>query len=413
MYAGRVPNVLKEFIGAIQGNGAKAVAVVLFGNRSFDDGLIELRALLTSGGFRVIAAGAFVGEHAFSNILAKGRPDQSDLVLVDRFARELSEKIKIGDEKTDFWVKGQMPIGNYYTPLNLQGEAVNILKVKPKTTEDCTDCKHCVEICPMESILWEDPTQVTGICIKCGACIKGCPVKAKYYDDPGFLGHKLQIETTFMEPKDSGMVPIICFLIHTHILKRTPSWPSKATDSQISYVMDVGSDLETSLRAVEHAALYPWCYAVVGYHPHEAKDMGQVELDMIAALARKPKVKAIGEIGLDFHYNHSEPDVQRDCFRKQIRLANDLRMPIVIHSREADQEVMDILKEEQAFSNTRKSWFNGQAGVLLHCYSGSKEMAEQYVKLGASISVAGPITYKNNRRTVEMVAGHRPGAFDD
>jgi TatD DNase family protein len=78
-------------------------------------------------------------------------------------------------------------------------------------------------------------------------------------------------------------------------------------------------------------------------------------------------------------------------------------MPIVIHSREADQEVMDTLKEEQAFSNTRKSWFNGQAGVLLHCYSGSKEMAEQYVKLGASISVAGPITYKNNRRTVEMV----------
>lgn len=189
---------------------------------------------------------------------------------------------------------------------------------------------------------------------------------------------------------------------HTH-LEDVAIQAIEQKDSRISYVMDIGTDLETSLRAVERAAKYPWCYAVVGYHPHEAKDMGQVEMDMIAALARKPKVKAIGEIGLDFHYNFSEPDVQRDCFRKQIRLANDLRMPIVIHSREADQEVMDTLKEEQAFSNTRKTWFNGQAGVLLHCYSGSKEMAEQYVKLGASISVAGPITYKNNRRTVEMV----------
>jgi NAD-dependent dihydropyrimidine dehydrogenase PreA subunit/flavodoxin len=202
VYAGRVPNVLKEFLGSIEGNGAKAVAVVLFGNRSFDDGLMELRELLTSGGFRVIGAGAFVGEHAFSDTLAKGRPDPKDLVLVDQFARELSEKIKAGNDSTDFWIKGQMPLGNYYTPRNLEGEPVNILKVKPKTTDACTDCKHCVEICPMESISWEDPTSVIGICIKCGACIKGCPVNAKYYDDPGFLGHKLQIETAFMDPKN-------------------------------------------------------------------------------------------------------------------------------------------------------------------------------------------------------------------
>jgi len=189
---------------------------------------------------------------------------------------------------------------------------------------------------------------------------------------------------------------------HTH-LEEDAIEAIQGSDSNISYVMDIGTDLETSLRAVEHAATYPWCYAVVGYHPHEARFMGDVELSMIAALAKKPKVKAIGEIGLDFHYNYSEPDVQRDCFRKQIRLANDFQMPIVIHSREADQEVMDILKEEQAFANTRKTWFKGKAGVLLHCYSGSREMAEQYVKLGADISIAGPVTYKNNRRTIETV----------
>ena len=179
--------------------------------------------------------------------------------------------------------------------------------------------------------------------------------------------------------------------------------------SDIAYAMDIGCDLETSVMAVDHAKAYPWCYAVVGYHPHEAKDMGDMELMMIKSLAKKDKVQAIGEIGLDFHYNHSDPDVQRECFRKQIRLANELKMPIVIHSREADQECMDILREEGAFSEERKSWFpkrpdgSGDARVLLHCYSGSKELGEQYVRQGATLSIAGPVTYKNNRKTPAVV----------
>ncbi len=189
-------------------------------------------------------------------------------------------------------------------------------------------------------------------------------------------------------------------------------------NSTLDYVMDIGCDLPTSKMAVDHAAKYPWCYAAVGYHPHEAKDMDDMELMMIKGLAKKNKVMAIGEIGLDFHYDHSPRDVQRECFRKQIRLANELKMPIVIHSREADQEVLDILKEEGAFSDERKSWFpkrpdptgyvNGaaeipDARVLLHCYSGSAELARQYVKLGATLSIAGPVTYKNNRKTIAVV----------
>ena len=179
--------------------------------------------------------------------------------------------------------------------------------------------------------------------------------------------------------------------------------------SDIAYAMDIGCDLESSVMAVDHAKAYPWCYAVVGYHPHEAKDMGDMELMMIKSLAKKDKVQAIGEIGLDFHYNHSDPDVQRECFRKQIRLANELKMPIVIHSREADQECMDILREEGAFSEERKSWFpkrpdgSGDARVLLHCFSGSKEIGEQYVRQGATLSIAGPVTYKNNRKTPAVV----------
>ena len=201
--------------------------------------------------------------------------------------------------------------------------------------------------------------------------------------------------------------------------------------SDVDYVADIGYDLASSKLAVEHAARYPWCYAVVGCHPHDAKSMDDMELAMYKGLARKKKVVAIGEIGLDFHYDHSPRDIQREWFRRQIRMANQLKMPIVIHSREADQETMDILKEESAFSEERKSWFPKRsdpsgytlkkseaakktpddsadhmaddARVLIHCFSGSAELAAQYVKLGATISVAGPVTYKNNRKTVAVV----------
>ena len=188
--------------------------------------------------------------------------------------------------------------------------------------------------------------------------------------------------------------------------------------SDLDYVVDIGFDPESSRVAVEHAAKYPWCYAAVGCHPHDAKIMNEDELLKIRMLADEKKVVAIGEIGLDFHYDFSERDVQRQWFREQIRLANKLKMPISIHAREADQEVMDILKDEGAFSKERIGWFpkrpdttgfcgrkteTEDARVLLHCYSGSAELARQYVKLGATISIAGPVTYKNNRKTIEVV----------
>lgn len=189
-------------------------------------------------------------------------------------------------------------------------------------------------------------------------------------------------------------------------------------NSQLDYVMDIGFDLTSSKLAVDHAARYPWCYAAVGVHPHDTEGTDDMQLAMIKGLAKKNKVMAIGEIGLDFHYDYSPRDEQREWFRKQIRLANELRMPIVIHSREADQEVMDILKEEGAFSDERKSWFPERpdttgyvksdtaapdARVLLHCFSGSAELGRQYVKLGATLSIAGPVTYKNNRKTTAVV----------
>lgn len=272
----------------------------------------------------------------------------------------------------------------------------------------------------------------------------------------------------------------ILFDSHTHINNDGYSEEERAQliaaieDSEVAYVMDVGFDLPSSERAVSDAALLPWCYAAVGVHPHDTKTMTEEIYKKIRRLAGQPKVQAIGEIGLDFYYNHSDAEDQRYWFRRQIRLANELHMPIVIHAREADQETMDILKEEGAFSEERCGWFpprpgtgigrkagaqttqkasrageGGQAEacdctiadlgatrteacdciradldamraeacdctenccmekdarVLLHCFSGSRELAEQYVKLGATISIAGPVTYKNNRKTSEVVS---------
>ena len=272
----------------------------------------------------------------------------------------------------------------------------------------------------------------------------------------------------------------ILFDSHTHINNDGYSEEERAQliaaieDSEVAYVMDVGFDLPSSERAVSDATLLPWCYAAVGVHPHDTKTMTEEIYEKIRRLAGQPKVQAIGEIGLDFYYNHSDAEDQRYWFRRQIRLANELHMPIVIHAREADQETMDILKEEGAFSEERCRWFpprpgtgigrkagaqttqkasrageGGQAEacdctiadlgatrteacdciradldamraeacdctenccmekdarVLLHCFSGSRELAEQYVKLGATISIAGPVTYKNNRKTSEVVS---------
>ena len=183
--------------------------------------------------------------------------------------------------------------------------------------------------------------------------------------------------------------------------------------SDISYCMDAGYDLESSYMAVNHAKRFKWCYAIVGCHPHEAGNFAEEELVLLKTLAQKEGAKAIGEIGLDFYRNLSDKEDQRFWFRRQIRLANDLKMPIVIHDRDAHQEVMGILKEEGAFSKERKSWFpekdshlsKDDARVLLHCYSGSKEQAIQYVKLGATISIAGPVTYKNARILREVAEG--------
>ena len=168
---------------------------------------------------------------------------------------------------------------------------------------------------------------------------------------------------------------------------------ARAKANGIELIMNPGADFESSVRAVELAQKYEMIYAAVGIHPHDASSLDDGLLMMIEALTKKPKVKAIGEIGLDFHYDFSPRDVQRHWFREQLRLAKRLNLPVIIHDREANQETFDTLREEHAF----------ESGVLMHCYSGSAELAKQYVKLGGYISIAGPVTFKNSRKLIEVV----------
>ena len=204
VYAGRVPNVLLPYLTKqLHGGGALAVPVVLFGNRNFDDGLIELRNILTEDGFMPVAGGAFVGEHAFSRTLGAGRPNGDDLAEMDAFARRAAEKVTAltAAPAEPVAVRGETPIRPYYTPRDRHGNPINILKVKPKTDMDrCGGCGLCAARCPMGSIDPADVSRVTGICIKCCACVKGCPAEAKYFDDAGYLYHKSELEEVYARP---------------------------------------------------------------------------------------------------------------------------------------------------------------------------------------------------------------------
>ncbi len=202
VYAGRVPNVLLKYLKSIEGNGAAAVPVVLYGNRDYDDGLIELRDILEEDKFHTISASAFIGEHSFSNTLAKGRPDEADMLIAEAFAIKAAEKLEaISDISAvaPIQVKGvPNPYRGYYQPRDRKGDAVDIRKVKPLTNADCNDCKLCADLCPMGSISRDNIGEFIGICIKCGACIKKCPVHAKYFEDKEFLYHRHELEESLI-----------------------------------------------------------------------------------------------------------------------------------------------------------------------------------------------------------------------
>ncbi|WP_257351286.1 TatD family hydrolase [Pseudalkalibacillus decolorationis] len=166
----------------------------------------------------------------------------------------------------------------------------------------------------------------------------------------------------------------------------------RAKDEGVSHIVVVGFDRPTIEGAMNLANNYEFIYAAVGWHPVDAIDMTVEDLNWIEELASHPKVVAIGEMGLDYHWDKSPKEVQKDVFRQQIRLAKKVKLPIVIHNRDATEDVVSILQEEKA----------EEVGGIMHCFSGSLEIARECMAMNFYISFGGPVTFKNAKRPKEV-----------
>ncbi len=162
-------------------------------------------------------------------------------------------------------------------------------------------------------------------------------------------------------------------------------------NNNVTLIVNIGSSIQSSKMSVQLAKEYDFIYATVGVHPHDVDSLKDDDIQTLKQLATENKVVAIGEIGMDLYYEHSKKENQLIWFKKQLKLAEQLNLPVVIHSRDADQLVFDTIKE----SNVRSG--------IIHCYSGSYEMAKQYVKLGFHIGIGGVITFKNAVKLIKVV----------
>ncbi|MEG0275547.1 MAG: TatD family hydrolase [Coprobacillus sp.] len=177
------------------------------------------------------------------------------------------------------------------------------------------------------------------------------------------------------------------FNTHTHLNSdelyyQRDVFIKNALDNGIEYIVVAGYDLPSSIRAVEIAQEYPFIYATVGISPNDCKDITDADLKEIETLLQNPRVVALGEIGLDYYWDEVPHNVQKDIFTKQISIAKKYDKPVVIHARDAYEDTFDILKQA------------AHRGIM-HCYSGSVEMAKRYIDIGFEISLAGPVTFKN------------------
>lgn len=159
----------------------------------------------------------------------------------------------------------------------------------------------------------------------------------------------------------------------------------------VDLVMCVGTDMESSKRAIALAEQYDFLYAAVGVHPHDAETMTEADLDTLRKWAKHEKVKAIGEIGLDYYYDNSPREIQKYWFARQMQLAREVGLPVVIHDRDAHGDCMEILKRERV----------DLTGGVFHCFSGSVEMMREALEMGMYLSFGGTVTFKNAVKPVE------------
>ncbi|VEF50011.1 TatD-related deoxyribonuclease YabD [Bacillus freudenreichii] len=162
----------------------------------------------------------------------------------------------------------------------------------------------------------------------------------------------------------------------------------RAKEAGVSYMVVVGFNRPTIEKAISLVEEYDFLYASIGWHPVDAIDMTDEDLAWIEEMAVHPKVVALGEMGLDYHWDKSPQDVQKEVFRRQIGLAKKLKLPIIIHNRDATEDVVQILREEKA----------EEVGGIMHCFSGSAETAKECVEMNFHISLGGPVTFKNAKK---------------
>lgn len=167
---------------------------------------------------------------------------------------------------------------------------------------------------------------------------------------------------------------------------------ARAKEAGVSKMIVVGFDTKTIKRAMKLVETNDFLYAAVGWHPVDAKDMTDEDLRWIEELASHPKVVAIGETGLDYYWDKSAKDIQKEVFKQQIQLAKKVKLPLIIHNREATDDVIEILEREGA----------DEIGGVMHCFSGTLEQAQKCIDLNFYISFAGPVTFKNAKSLQEV-----------
>jgi TatD DNase family protein len=173
---------------------------------------------------------------------------------------------------------------------------------------------------------------------------------------------------------------------------------ARARDAGVTAVVCPGTDRVTSEESIHLAEEHDMIYACVGFHPHDASKATEADYEAIEEMSAHPKVVAIGEIGLDYHYNFSPPEVQRTVFRRHIEIARRRNMPIVIHSREAEADCLAIVKQALDGGDRWKS--DGTPRGVFHCFPGDKALADQVLSWQFLISIPGPVTFEIGRAHV-------------
>ncbi|MFQ6110916.1 MAG: YchF/TatD family DNA exonuclease, partial [Nitrospinota bacterium] len=190
---------------------------------------------------------------------------------------------------------------------------------------------------------------------------------------------------------DDGRPPLRLFDSHVHLEmgqfeRDREAVVARAQAAGVEYILTVGSSLPSSRRAIEIARHHPGVFAAVGVHPHESKTMGKRTAGHLSRLAKSKKVVAVGEIGLDYYRNYSPRDLQQHRFREQLGLARTLTLPVIVHNRAAERDILSILREENAW----------EIRGVIHCFSGEYELAKEFLDLGFFISLAGPLTFEKS-----------------